>query len=353
MKMFESDKSKVFRSKDLNYNFDKTSGFTMTWGNTLKEDPDVSPYGNMILDIEITDICKGVGDQGPCKFCYKSNTAKNKSNMTFQMFKDIMDRMPKYDGVPILQQIAIGADAQCESNPDVWKMMEYSRSIGIIPNITVADISDQTADKLAQYCGAVAVSRYTDKSYCYDSIKKLTDRGMKQVNIHILVSMETISQVYETFSDYLNGDLRLKGLNAIVLLSLKQKGRGKGFHPLPQIRFKDMVDIALDNDIPIGFDSCGALSFVNSVRDRDNFKQLEMLSEPCESAKFSAYINCKGTYFPCSFAEGHGDWKEGLQVDTCDDFLKDVWNHPLNIKFRNKVNDCLSKNISCQLFNIR
>jgi hypothetical protein len=345
MKMFETDNSKVFRSKDINFNFNKVNGFTMTWGNTLKDDPDVCPYGNMILDIEITDICKGVGNEGPCPWCYKSNTAHNKSNMSFEMFKTIMDKMPKYNGVPLLQQIALGLDAQCESNPDVWKMMEYSRTIGVIPNVTVADISDEVADKLVNVVGAASVSRYPNKNYCYDSIKKLTDRGLKQTNMHILSSIETIGQIYETFSDYLNGDPRLKGLNAIVLLSLKQKGRGKGFHPLPQGGFKNMVDCALDNNIPLGFDSCSAHRFLDSVRDRDNFKQLEMLSEPCESGLSSYYINSKGFGFPCSFTEEG----EGIDVTNCNDFIKDVWNHEKTVSFRDKL---LKNNRHCPVFDV-
>jgi hypothetical protein len=345
MRMFETDKSKVLRSKYINYNFNKINGFTTTWGRGLKEDPDMCPYGNMILDMEITDICKGVGNEGPCKFCYKSNTAKNTSNMTFEMFRDIMDKMPKYDGVPLLQQIAFGVDAQCESNPDVWKMMEYSRSIGVVPNVTVADISDETADKLVQYCGAVAVSRYQNKNYCYDSIKKLTDRGMKQVNIHQLVSAETVGQIYETFSDYLNGEPRLKGLNAIVLLSLKQKGRGQGFNRVSDNRFKEIVDCALDNNIPVGFDSCGCGKFLDSVKGRDNFKQLEMLSEPCESTCFSAYINSKGDFYPCSFTEKH----DGIKVSECDDFVKDVWLHDKTVQFRDKL---LANDRRCPVYEV-
>lgn len=327
-KLVETDKIKVFRSPELNFNFDKRNGYTTTWGETFKDNPDFSPYGPMILDMEVTDICKGIGNEGPCPFCYKSNTAKNTSNMTFNTFKNIMDKMPK-----ILTQIAFGVDAQCESNPDIWKMMKYSREIGVIPNVTVADISDEVADKLVEHCGAVAVSRYKNKEYCYDSIKKLTDRGLKQTNMHIMISDETLGQVYETMMDYVNGDERLKGLNAIVLLSLKTKGRGKSFTPLSQDEFSEMVNFALDNNIPIGFDSCGANKFLESVKNRDNFKELEMLSEPCESTCFSAYINTNGNFYPCSFTEKGN----GINVEKCDDFLKDVWYNVSTVNFRNKL----------------
>lgn len=338
MKIFENDNCKLFRSDMINFNFNKKSGHTATWGLTPDKDPVMSPYGPMILDIEITDICKGPGGI-PCPFCYKSNTPNNDSNMSLDMFKDIIDRMPRFNDIPLLNQMAIGADAQCESNPDTFAMMKYARKMGIIPNITVADINDETADKLSQLCGACAVSVYSNKEHGYNSVKKLVDRGMKQVNIHKMICQENLDEVYELFNDYLNGDPRLKGLNAIVLLSLKTKGRGDGFTPLSQDKFKELVDFAMDNNIPLGFDSCSCHKFLKSVKNRDNFKQLEMLSEPCESGLFSAYINSKGLAAPCSFMENQGEWVDGIRVDTCNDYLKDIWFHPKMNDFRKKLLD--------------
>ena len=44
----------------------------------------------------------------------------------------------------------------------------------------------------------------------------------------------------------------------IVLLSLKPKGRAiNRFHKLPQEKFNELVNFALENNIGIGFDSCG------------------------------------------------------------------------------------------------
>ena len=51
---------------------------------------------------------------------------------------------------PILTQIALGADASCIANPDIFKMMEYARANDIVPNITVADIDDKVADELSK-----------------------------------------------------------------------------------------------------------------------------------------------------------------------------------------------------------
>ena len=228
-KIQENSRIKTMTSPEVNYIFDKVTGFSATWGATKAEDPDWCPYGPLIADIEITTQCKGPGGN-LCEFCYKANNP-NGINMSFDHFKEIFDRIPN-----TLQQIAFGVDAQCESNPDTFAMMAYCRSNGVIPNVTVADITDETADRLAELCGAVAVSRYADKNLCYNTVKKLTDRGMDQVNIHCMISEETYDNALDTLIDIQN-DPRLGKLNAIVFLSLKKKGRGKGHTSLSMDRY--------------------------------------------------------------------------------------------------------------------
>jgi hypothetical protein len=281
--------------------------------------------------------------------CYKANTPYGE-NMSFKTFKKILDKMPEN-----LTQIAFGADAQCESNPDIWRMMEYAREKNIIPNITVADISDDTADKLSRICGAVAVSRYDNKDLCYNSVHKLSIRGLRQTNIHIMVSEETVGQVAETMADYVKGDERLSGLNAIVLLSLKKKGRGEKYTPLSQQRFNELVQYALDNKVPIGFDSCSAKKFLNAIEGHADERQMTMCTEPCESfGMFSSYINVNGDYFPCSFCEGsHPDFMKGPNVAECDDFVKDVWNSELIERWRQVMLERKKENnFSCPLFEV-
>jgi hypothetical protein len=346
VKTTNTKKLRTCRSEGYNFIFNKTNGNFARWGNTLEDDPQVAPM-NEILDCEITTICHGVpnkdGVKIPCEFCYKSNTPKGK-NMSFETFKGIIDKMPW------TLQVAFGADSECTSNPDIWKMMAYCRKKDIVPNITVANISDETADELTKYCGAVAVSRYFNKDICYDSVKKLTDRGMKQINIHALVSNETYDLVMETLKDKLT-DKRLEKLHAIVMLNLKQRGRGEAYNKLPEDKFKALVDFAFKNNIVIGFDSCGCGKFLDAVKDYPNYKKLEMISEKCESSLFSAFIDVNGCFYPCSFCGGDSknSWTKGLDVVGCKDFIKDIWNNEKTINFR----DTLLKNSrNCPLYDV-
>jgi len=346
LKILDNDRYKIGRSSDYNFNFDKQTGYFERWGITKEDDPQLCEYGPEILDIEITTICNGVkqpnGKESPCLFCYKNNTSIGK-NMSFKTFKCIIDKFPK-----TLTQIAFGADSHATSNPDLWKMMEYSRSIGVIPNITVADISEETADKLSQYCGAVAISRYTNKDLCYDSVKRLTDRGMDQINIHMLVSSETEDMVWETLQDRLI-DPRLEKLNAIVLLSLKKKGRGHSYNILPVIKFNAIINFALNNNIKIGFDSCSCQKFLNGIQSRDNYELLNTFCEPCESSLMSFFVDVNGYGFPCSFTQGNTEWTDGINMVDCTNFIKDVWFHKKIHTFRQSL---LNNNRNCIIYNI-
>ena len=84
------------------------------------------------------------------------------------------------------------------------------------------------SELLVDNCGAVAVSYYPqkDKNVCYDSVEKLTDRGLSQCNIHAMICQETFEATKELFND-MSTDPRLEHLNAVIMLSLKQRGRGK------------------------------------------------------------------------------------------------------------------------------
>jgi len=317
---------KRFKAEGYNMVFDTKTGNMMRWGNTKEEDPQMSPIGPEIADIEITSICEGPAGV-PCKFCYKGNSRKGE-NMSINTFKDIFHKLPE-----TVTQIAFGVDARGTSNPDMFKIMDYCREHGVVPNVTVANIDPIMANRLANTCGAVAVSRYENKDWCYDSVQYLTDMGLKQINIHAMVSEETYDMLLETIDDYHN-DIRLKDLKAIVFLSLKQKSRGEKYHRLSQDKFNSLVQYALDKEVPIGFDSCSAPKFAKAV---DYNKRMMPMIEPCESTCFSMYINQEGEYFPCSFTE-KDRWPNGIDMTVEGfDFMKDVWYGEKTIEFRDKL----------------
>ena len=61
----EKGNKKLLRSENYNFVYDKVTGFFARWGKTTKDDPQMSPYGPELLDLEIsTGKCSG-----KCKFC--------------------------------------------------------------------------------------------------------------------------------------------------------------------------------------------------------------------------------------------------------------------------------------------
>ncbi len=329
-RIMEDGNKKCLMSKDYNYMFNKKNGAFLRWGKTYDDDPEVAP-GPEILDFEITTIC----DEG-CPFCYKSNTKKG-HNTSFAEFKNVFDYLPR-----TVTQIAFGVDASATANPDLFKMMWYARERGVIPNITVANINDKTAEKLANVCGAVAVSRHKDSTKCYNSIKLLRNHGLDQINIHVLISEETYDLVKETMLDYI--ERKIPGLNAIVLLSLKQKGRGEGFSRMSAEKYQSLINFALNNNIPIGADSCSASRLIRAVKGRDNFKEIKQMVDPCESTRMSLYIDVDCKAHPCSFCPGTEKWMEGIDMTNIKDFNKQVWNNYRISKFRNNLIDNKDEN---------
>ncbi len=168
------------------------------------------------------------------------------------------------------------------------------------------------------------------------------------INIHIMISEESYDMAMETLHDKLI-DARLNKLNAIVMLSLKKKGRGINFTTLSLDKFKILCDYALDNNIGIGFDSCGANKFIKVIERRPDKEKILPMVEPCESSLFSSYVSVDAKFYPCSFAEGTEGWKEGLDVLNCNNFTSDIWNNEKTLSFRKKLLDCKR---NCPIFEV-
>ncbi len=330
-------KVKIVRSKYYNYDFSYDDGLFLRWGGNFDEDPLFSPFGPEILDIEISTICHGIHGI-PCSWCYKSNNPKG-TNMTFNTFKMIFHKIPRN-----LTQIAFGI-GDIDSNLDLFKILRYCRENDynkVVPNITINgyNITNKICDKLALLCGAVAISNY-DVKLTYETVEKLTNRidiknnSLKQVNIHQLISEETYESTHQTLRDIKN-DSRLNNLNAIVFLSLKQKGLRNSYHPLTQRKFNNLINYSLKENISFGMDSCTALKFYRSIDSKSKINEYKEYIEPCESGLFSLYINVRGKSYFCSFIEGEKDFSE-FDLVNCKNFLNEVWFHKDMIKWRNNL----------------
>lgn len=336
--IFIKGDKKYFSSDDYNYVFNLENGEFARWGKNEEDDPSYSEFGPELLDIEISTICSGIPQKGkdeptPCKHCYKSNT-KVGSNMSFDTFQKIFSKIPK-----TVCQIAFGI-GDIDSNPDFFKMMEFCRENKVIPNYTTNGfrVTDEIAQRTVRTCGAVAISSYVqNKDICYNAVQKFSDtnkklKGKLQINIHCLLSKETLDFCYEVAKDSKN-DKRLKDLNAIVFLQLKECGRGKSYSQINAQEYNDFLNFLLENKIRFGHDSCcfPNLIFFSKESMKENIR---LIAEGCCATCFSAYISVNGLYYPCSFTEHKFD---GIDVISAKDFIKNVWMNKKTITFRKKL----------------
>jgi hypothetical protein len=310
------------------------------------DDPAYSPIGPEILDCEISTICHGIHGKA-CTHCYKSNNAIGKF-MSVSDFQRILNKMKGN-----LTQVALGVGDIDYNIPALHAILYYCRNNNIVPNITINGdrLTDEITDLLAEYCGAVSVSRYWDTDLCYNAVKKLTDSGIKQVNIHQLVAKETIVDAYDAIADC-HWDSRLESLAHLTFLLLKPKGARNGLTPIRHLlSLIHLIAYAAFNKVPIGFDSCFAPSVLTALRTMDAELYIKNLNfiEPCESALFSSYVNVNGDFFPCSFAEGEGEWRDGLSVLNCNDFLVDIWFNEKVRQWRERIKLENCTNTLCEL----
>ena len=319
-------------SPSYNYLFDSRTGAFARWGATSDDDPVVGYLE--IFDLEVSTVCSGVG-AGPCAFCYKSNGPRGR-NMDFATFKRIFDLLP-----PTLTQIAFGI-GDLEANPDLLAMFDYCRdndhNPGVVPNLTIngAGLSPQWAADLAARCGAVAVSAYEPREVCYDAVAALSTAGLAQVNIHALMSRETIDRVRELISDIAT-DQRLAGVRALVLLALKPKGRGERYHVVTDpVAYRQIIDLAAAAGVDLGFDSCSAPTYLAACAGMADFATRAALAESCESDRFSGYANVDGQYWHCSFTEGRPGFAP-VDLLAVKDFNREVWASTVVRAFRTRL----------------
>lgn len=338
MPVKDSPCQKIVIADGYNMIFNKQNGTMLRWGNTYGEDPQLAPLGPEILDLEIS-----VGDcSGKCPWCYKSNMTGKGKHMTLETFKAILEKVGNQ-----LTQVAFGI-TDADSNPDFPDILRHCREQGVIPNYTTSGLGMTKAlfSLSAEVCGAVAVSVYPhNREMAYGAIDKFLSAGIEQTNIHLLYYKKNLQFVYEVLHDVAWNKI---SPHAVVLLALKATGRGSDLTSITEKQFGQLVDSAIEDNIPLGFDSCSAPKFERWAKENGK-SDLIIYSEPCESGLMSSYINVDGDFFPCSFVEGTAGWEQGISVLDCKDFLRDVWFHLRTNKWRERL---LSNNRCCPVFEL-
>ena len=363
MKLKETPTNKIISSTFYNSILNKVSGKFIRWGKTTENNPSWCEFGPEILDIEISSVvdkkevvlnentiltsgaCNGRG----CKqFCYKDNGTGNfTAHMSLIGFKKILDKLPKTVG-----QIAFGITS-LNSHPELWKIFEECRNNDIVPNLTIngIDVSNDNAKELKRYCGAVAVSvNKVNQEEAFNTIQLLSQTyHMNQINIHYVLSEQTHEDALFLIKEA-SEDERLDKLNAIVFLMYKHKNKSCKYDSLLDVaKYKELVETANKYGIGIGMDSCSSDMYLASIKNDKHFEELKQCVEPCESGKFSWYIDYKGEAFPCSFCPGENKWESGIDIYKVNNFVDEVWMNKRVKEWRLNLSD---RKRSCPIFKL-
>jgi radical SAM protein with 4Fe4S-binding SPASM domain len=309
--------------------FDEESGFSARSG-ILTEDgteTEIDPFGASfpeLLDIGIMGHCKH-GLSGLCLQsgveCYQSGSEINAPNMSFENFKAIIDEIKGRTF-----QIALGGRGDPDQHEDFIKILQYSSENGVVPNFTTSGLGLHKIHlpAIKRFCGAVAVSYYRNE-YTDKAIEMLTDYGIK-TNIHYVLSKSTIKEAIEILSSKRYFDR----INRIIFLLHKPVGLGT-VHNMLSVENPDVAEFFKYIGIPeiaekCGFDSCSVPALLNFTENL-----LPESIEPCEAARFSAYISPDFKLYPCSFEQ---DPKQSVDLSTFS--LEAAWNSETFNDFRKR-----------------
>lgn len=248
-----------------------------------------------LLDIGIMGRCAH-GQSGLCAKsgveCYQDGLNVSEENMPLKRFKGIIDECKGRTF-----QVALGGRGDPDTHPEFPAMLRYARENGVVPNFTTSGfgLKRDLLPVIREYCGAVAVSWYRS-NYTLQAIEMLVSAGIK-TNIHYCLSRSTIDEAI----DIIRRKTYPRGVNRIIFLLHKPVGLGRKENVLSVYDRRVRLFFSLfdrpEHANMAGFDSCSVPALLNFTA-----KIHPATIEPCEAARFSAYISPDFKLYPCSFA---------------------------------------------------
>ncbi len=287
------------------------------------EEPFWSMDGPELIDMSITNYCTR-----ECDFCYRNSNTRGKH----LSLSDIRNVVRQASDAGVLQ-IALGG-GNPNQHPNFVEILKIIRGAGIVPSYTSNGIglTDEILRATAQDCGAMAVSLYApyDLKYYSALVKRITSFGIR-LNMHVILKEDTVRMLTAWLIKH---PPFFELLNAIIILNYKPIGRNSNGVVYEKEMLKRFFEAAADcKNVKIGFDSCSMSGIVQWMKDVNPASL-----EPCEAARFSAFISEDMKMYPCSFmvaTDKYGDLRENS--------LREIWQSSLAFKaFRERllVNHC-------------
>lgn len=298
--------------------FNQGTGLFIRKEDDGEDEPFWASDGPELLDVSITSYC-----ERECSFCYRQ---ANRDGHHIA-FSDVRSIILQAKEIGVLQ-IALGG-GNPNQHPDFINILRLIRENGIVPSYTTngEGLSDEILMASRKYCGAVAISVYSpfDENMYLRLVNRVQSYGIK-VNLHIILCNDTIGKIMNWLS---NPPAFLKKANAVIFLNYKNVIAGDDLSIKDKTVWRKFYyAVEHSNDLSIGFDSCtvpGIVSYMNKV--------CPSLIEPCEAARFSAFISEDMMMYPCSFLVGTSSG-----VNLKESTILDIWrNSPSFVSMRHKL----------------
>lgn len=296
--------------------FNQSSGYQLRIEDKGCDEPFWSQDGPELLDFSITNYC-----ERECSFCYR-HADRNGHHITLVEAERVISQA-KQIGV---LQIALGG-GNPNQHPQFIKILKMIRSYDIIPSYTTngEGLTEDILEATKENCGAMALSVYPPlKDETIRMIRSITGKGIK-LNLHIILSTLTYELLISWLTDAPD---YLKKINAIIILNYKPMVESQNTMILSHSKVKRFYEaVAKSVGFNIGFDSCSVPGIVTYLKTKKEF------IEPCEAARFSAFISEDLKMYPCSFmadTQYYGDLKR--------DSMLNIWqNNQYFVEFRNAL----------------
>ena len=285
------------------------NGFTVRWGNTLRENPMRAPWPEL-ADISVSNRCtKG------CSFCYRDSTPEG-ALMSLEDYEFVLDSlMSPVWGPPF--QVALGGGEPLE-HPQILEILDATRKRGIIANFTTNGraLDADLASALVGRVGAVALSVARLGEYDAGKVRLLSSRGVR-THLHFLLDSGSLEEALSIARG--ERDALLKDLSGLVFLTRKPQGRSsaEGLLSFEDSRLNDFLDAVASglSTIPLGFDACAVPLLLHHGR------MDPQMMDACECGFFSVYVDEKLEVRPCSFSKsGQNGWN--LREES----FEKIWN---------------------------
>lgn len=273
---------------------DRATGMTFRWGTSEDTDPRMAPWPELV-DISVTNRCsKG------CATCYRESGPTG-THMSDDDWASLLRQLVHATWGPVFQ-VALGG-GEPTMHPALPRMLADCRENGIVPNLTTngCNLAPDVLRSVAAHAGAVAVSWPDGKPdvAATQALRVLLAAGVRKVNIHFLLCRSTVSNALDLLSG--KHDEELAGVNAVIFLTVKPKGRCPRSEMLDCAsgEFAELIQLLRRPRCRtgIGVDPCLAPALIERT-DLD----LRFL-DTCEGAFFSLFIDEHLVARPCSFGD--------------------------------------------------